>query len=330
MIQYIHMDDNKKIDFLAIGDIANDVFIKIAEAETICNYERTHCELCLNYGGKIPYTKSVICHAVGNSPNFSIGTSRLGFKSILITNLGDDEGGSLCIQKLQKENINTAFVNKEIGMLTNYHYVLWYKNEHTILVKHEDYKYEWPKNLEDRYTPSWVYLSSLGENSLSFHKQISDYLEKNENIKLAFQPGTFQIRLGFEALSSIYKKTDILFCNLEEAQKILDTEISDVLELSKMIHKIGPKIVVITNGSHGSYAYDGNESYFEGAKPSGSFIETTGAGDAFSSAFMVAINLGKDIKTALKWGSINSSSVISHIGPHDGLLNKEEIEKLLL
>lgn len=323
------MEDNKKIDFLAVGDIANDVFIKITEAETICNYERTNCELCLNYGGKIPYTKSVICHAVGNSPNFAIGTSRLGFKSILITNLGDDDGGTLCIQKLQKENINTAFVNKVNGMFTNYHYVLWFKNEHTILVKHEDYKYEWPKDIEDKYTPSWVYLSSLGENSTSFHNQILDYLERNKNIKLAFQPGTFQIRLGISKLSLIYKKTEILFCNLGEAQKILNTDISDIKELSKMIHEIGPKIVVITNGSDGSYAYDGKDMYFEKAGKAGSFIETTGAGDAFSSAFMSAINSGNDIKTALKWGSANSLSVISHIGPHDGLLKKDELEKLL-
>lgn len=323
------MEDNKKIDFLAIGDIANDVFIKISEAETICDYDKAHCELCLNYGGKIPYTESVICHAVGNSSNFSIGTSRLGAKSILLTNLGDDDGGTLCIQKLQKENINTALVNKEDNMLTNYHYVLWYKNEHTILVKHEKYKYELPKNLEDVCTPSWVYLSSLGENSLSFHNQILEYLENNKDIKFAFQPGTFQIRFGLDTLLGIYKRTDILFCNLEEAQKILDTEITYIEELLKMIYNIGPKIVVITNGSRGSYAYDGKEIYSEGIKQASSLVETTGAGDAFASAFMVSINEGKDIKTALKWGSINSSSVVSHIGPHEGLLSKSEIEKIL-
>ncbi len=323
------MDDNREIDFLAIGDIALDIFIKISEAETLCNSDNTHCELCLNYGGKIPYDESSTCYAVGNSPNFAIGTSRLGFNTALITNIGNDDNGNLSISKLENENVDISLVNKENLMKTNCHYVLWYKDERTILVKHEKYKYNLSEELEKKYKPSWVYLSSLGEDSLYFHNQILNYLEKNKDIKLAFQPGTFQIRIGVEALSQIYKRTDILFCNMKEAKSILDTEISDIHELAKMLYSLGPKMVVITNGSHGSYAYDGKEIYFEKIVESKSFVEPTGAGDAFSSAFMVAINSLKDIKTALKYGSINASSVVSYLGPHDGLLRKDELEKLL-
>lgn len=326
-----------KIDILAIGDIATDVFIKITEAEAKCDIGGGHCKLCLNYGGKIPYESSKICHAVGNSSNFIIGASRLGVNSALMANMGDDQNGAECLNKLKEENIDTTFIKIEKDKLTSYHYVLWYEKEHTILTKHEEYKYEWPKDLEKENSPSWIYLSSLGKNSLHFQDEIVNYLERNPNVKLAFQPGTFQIRLGVDAIKDIYKKTDVFFCNNEEAKSILDLEESvsaqsfdetrkDISMLIEKIHALGPKLVVITDGINGAYAYDGNEIIFVEAQPSDSFVETTGAGDAFASAFMTAYLNGKDIRTSLLWGSINAVSVISYVGPHEGLLMRKEIE----
>lgn len=315
-----------KIDILAIGDIATDVFIKITEAEAKCDIGGGHCKLCLNYGGKIPYESSKICHAVGNSSNFIIGASRLGLKSVLMANIGDDQNGIDCLKKLKEENIDTTFIKIEKDKLTSYHYVLWYEKEHTILTKHEEYKYEWPKDLEKENSPSWIYLSSLGKNSIHFQDEIVSYLERNPNVKLAFQPGTFQIRLGVDAIKDIYKKTDVFFCNHEEAKSILDLEEKDISILIEKIYALGPKLVVITDGLNGAYFYDGNEIIFVEAQPCDSFVETTGAGDAFASAFMTAYSNGKDIHTSLLWGSLNAVSVISHVGPHDGLLTKKEIE----
>lgn len=318
-----------KIDILAIGDIATDVFIKITEAETKCDIHGDHCKLCLNYGGKIPYESAKICHAVGNSSNFAIGASRLGITSALMANMGDDKDGADCLDILKKEKVDTNFIKIESGKPSNYHYVLWYDKEHTILTKHEKYEYEWTNTKESKeyHSPSWIYLSSLGENSLRFHDEIVNYLKRHINVKLAFQPGTFQIRLGADTLKDIYQRTDILFCNHDEAEKILGIEERDISVLIKKIYALGPKLVVITDGVNGSYAYDGNEIIFEEAHVADLFVETTGAGDAFSSAFMTAFYLGKDIKTSLKWGSINASSVVSFVGPHEGLLTMKEIER---
>ena len=104
-----------KIDILAIGDIAAEPFIKIKDndAEETCSPVDGHCKLCLNFGGKIPYESNKICHAVGNSSNFAIGTSRLGLNSALMTNLGNDEDGNECLDVLKKENIDTShFINR--------------------------------------------------------------------------------------------------------------------------------------------------------------------------------------------------------------------------
>ncbi len=317
----------KQLDILTIGDIATDIFIKIKEAEEVCDSDGGDCKLCLDFGAKIPYESVDTCHAVGNSPNVAISISRLGLKSGLMANIGGDQNGTDCITVLKDENVDLNFIKKENEKITSNHYVLWYRGERTILTKHEEYNYEWTKTKEsEEYnSPAWIYLSSLGEKSLRFHDEIVSYLKRHPNVKLAFQPGTFQIKLGAEHFKDIYQRSNIFLCNYEEAKKILNTEEESISKLLKQIYDLGPKIVIITNGTKGAYSYDGNEILFIKAleqKP----VESTGAGDAFSSAFMAAICLGKNISEALSWGAINSASVISFVGPHKGLLNRDQIE----
>jgi sugar/nucleoside kinase (ribokinase family) len=318
------MDKDKQIDILAIGDIASDVYIKIIEAEAKCDIDGEHCKLCLNYGGKIPYESAEVCNAVGDAPNVAICTSRLGLRTALMTNMGDDKIGADCLNVLESEKVDTTFVKNELGKPTNYHYVLWYAKDHTILTKHEKYEYEFAKNIEN--IPSWIYLSSLGESSLSFHNEIIEYLKTNKEVKLAFSPGTFQIKLGTEVLKDIYVNTQIFICNHEEAQTILKTNEEDIPKLVKMMHNLGPKIVVITDGIRGAYSYDGKEILFMKALL-GPDVESTGAGDSFSGAFVSALFWNKEIREALTWGMINSMSVVSYVGPHKGLLTKEQMEE---
>ena len=58
-------------------------------------------------------------------------------------------------------------------------------------------------------------------------------------------------------------------------------------------------------------------------------FERTGAGDAFSSTFTVALALGLKVEEALRWGPINSMSVVQKVGAREGLLRREQLEKFL-
>ena len=183
--------------------------------------------------------------------------------------------------------------------------------------------YSFPKKLP---TPKWVYLSSLAQNSEKYHEEIFNYLSANPEIKLAFQPGTFQMKLGIEKLKYIYKRAEVFLCNKEEFQRILGVEEKDNLILMKKMYEFGPKIIVLTDGVNGSFAFDGKNAWQMKAFVQESY-ERTGAGDAFSSAFVSALFYGEKIEEALVWGSINAEFVVSKIGPQKGLLTKKEIEK---
>ncbi len=316
----------KEFDFVAIGDITTDAFIRLKDATVNCNIDKENCQICMSFGDKLPYEKVIVVPAVGNSPNASVSATRLGLKSALATNLGDDLYGKEDIETLEKNNIDTSFVKIHSGKKSNYHFVLWFEDERTILIKHEEYPYEMP----NMGSPKWIYLSSLGENSIPFHHEIAKYISDRPGTKLVFQPGTFQIKLGYDELSDIYKNTELFFCNVEEAKKILKTKEDDVKKLLEGMRNLGPKIIVITDGPEGAYTYDGEEMwhmpiYPDPAPP----VDRTGAGDSFSSTFTSALALGKTIPEALTWGPINSMSVVQYVGAQEGLLTREKLEEFL-
>jgi sugar/nucleoside kinase (ribokinase family) len=318
----------KKIKILAVGDIAAEPFIKIKsdEAETSFDHKENDWNLCFDYGSKTPYESALLCYAVGNSPNVAITASRLGLKTSLVSYLGNDDIAKLNIKKLKAEKIETKYVKKIKGLGSNFHYVLCYKKERTILVHHIDYPYSFNQNIKE---PEWLYLSSLSENSLLYHKEIEEYLISHPNVSFAIQPGTFQIRLGLENMRNLYKRANLFCANKKEVEKMLGKETTeDIKKLLEEIYALGPKLVIITDGINGSYLYDGMDVLFMKAfYIEEKTIENTGAGDAFIGSFLSAKILGKNNSESLVWASLNASSVVEKIGPHDGLLNKKELER---
>ena len=313
-------------DFVAIGDTTIDAFIRIKEASVNCDINKENCQICFDFANKIPYESVTIVPAVGNSANAAVTAARLGLKSAFVGNIGADQNGKDCINALKANNVYTKFIKINKDKKTNYHYVLWFKDERTILIKHEEFAYELPHI----GSPKWIYLSSLGENSLPFHREIESYLKFHPETNLAFQPGTFQIKFGKEKLTGIYQMTKIFICNLQEAQRILNTKEDKPLELMKMISWLGPKITVITDGTKGAYAYNGDEAWFMPPYPDPlPPFERTGAGDAFSSTFVATLAMGESIEDALVTAPINSMSVVQKIGAREGLLTLPELEKYL-
>ncbi len=312
---------SRPLDILSIGDIATDAFIKLKEAHVDCNLKRDTCELCLPFGGKVPYESVTVVPGSGNSANAGIAASRLGLNVCVVGDIGKDEHGKECLRAIEKNGVNTRYIIKHKKLETNYHYVLWYEAERTILIKHPPFPYSLPHIVSE---PKWMYLTSIGLNSETYHDEIMLYLEKHPRVKLAFQPGTYQIKMGTKSLAGIYKRTNIFFCNSDEARKILGTRETDYKKLLADIRALGPETVVITDGDKGAHAYDGSIHWFIPAYPQKPF-ERTGAGDAFSGAVVSALALGKSFEEALLWGPINAASVIKHIGAIEGLLTHKEM-----
>ncbi len=353
--------DSAQPEFIAIGDLVIDAFIRLGEKSHARIIENaippaiksgnkrrktrkvdeaghgTH-ELAMPFGDKIEFDSAEEVPAVGNSANAAVSAARLGVSSGLVVNIGADHDGEKSIERLESEHVSTAYVRKHDGKKTNYHYVLWFQDERTILIKHEEYEYTLP----DIGTPKYIYLSSISENALSFHTVIADYLDAHPDVKLVFQPGTFQMKWGTVTLKRIYEHTELFFCNVEEAERILQIESQTktpefIKSLLDGLRALGPKLPIITDGPDGAYTYNKEgdvinyeqvihlSKYPDIAPP----LERTGAGDAFASTFSVAYMQGQTVADALRFGAVNSMNVCQHVGAQAGLLTREKIEEYL-
>lgn len=322
---------SKQIDVLAIGDVVTDAFIKLLDDQA--RVQETHdgnMEIVIPFGMKLPYHHAEVLEAVGNAANAAVAFARLGLNAGLVSNVGDDTWGDDIMRALRREDVDARFVHANKGKVSNYHYVLWYKDERTILIKHEEYNYHWPR-FRPNDIPKWVYFSSIAEGAIDhYHDEVADWLKENPEVKLAFQPGTFQMKAGAERLRELYQRTEVLALNREEAVIVGGGNHEDIHDLFNKLHELGPKIIVISDGPDGAYASDGHNRYKMPNYPDpGPPVERTGAGDAFTSTFVAALMKGATVESALLWAPINPMSVVQHVGAQAGLLSASQIDKYL-
>lgn len=314
-------------DLITIGDATIDTFIQIHDAEVRCAVNKTDCEICVKYGDKIAVDK--LTHLVaGNAANNAIGASRLGLKTAIYVNVGDDNSGKQIVDRLKQEGVDQSYIAINKDWESNYSAVLNFQGERTIFVYHQAWKYQLP----DLDHARWVYFTSLSPTFTSSNivDQLVDYLQRT-GAKLLYNPGTYQIQAGIKKKPQLLTLTELFIVNVEESEKILGVRekgkvASKIKKLLKGLHDLGSKMVVITDGKEGSYGYDGTRYYQLSIFPA-KLVEMTGAGDAYATGLMCGLFYGQDLPDAMRWGATNGASVVEHIGPQEGLLTYEAMQK---
>jgi len=310
------------LDILSIGDVTTDVFVQVDELQLVCKHDDEDCLLCMKYSDKIA-AKRVDKLIGGNAGNIAIGSRRLGLTSALYAQVGNDDQGILLLKSLKKDKVSTKYFSLAKGELTNYSVIINYHAERTILVHHEKRNYKIKKFERCK----WIYLTSMGVGS----EILSPLILKNKkryNSKIGFNPGTHQLKSGLKVLSKMLAESDVTSLNVEETQFLFNTKNRDLRFLLKKLHNTGTKIALITDGPKGSYVYDGNEFYYCPIFDV-PILERTGCGDSYTIGFIVALYYKKDIKEAMRWGTLNAASVIQHIGPQEGLIKLSTLNKIL-
>lgn len=307
-------------DVVTVGDALIDLFLSIHDANIHCYLNEKECELCFKYGDKIPLDKYAL-RLGGTASNVAVGLSRCGFSVGIMAEIGSDEFADTIINGLNKEKVDLTFLKKTSGARSSIGISIQFKDERTLFVEHverdHDFQFE---NLQTK----WIYLAGLGNKWKGVYQKTADYIKKGK-CKLVFVPGSFQLDQKGEELFEILKLTDILFVNKEEAARILNSE-EEVEQLLSGLQKFGVKTVVITDGKNGSYVLDEKSKFYQYGIIPAKVVQKTGAGDGYASGFFAAIIEGETIGEAMKWGTVNSASVISDLGAQPGLLTKAEIK----
>lgn len=115
---------------------------------------------------------------------------------------------------------------------------------------------------------------------------------------------------------------DLLFCNEEEA--MIFTGTNSVSEARESLKKIAKKFA-ITLGANGALIFDG-DTFIQIEPYKVTAVDSNGAGDMFSGAFLYAITHGHSYAEAGKLASLASSHVVAQWGPR---LQKDKMTKIL-
>lgn len=310
-------------DVVTIGDIKLDTFVVLNDASLQCSLKMPDCLLCMEYGGKIA-VDVVASEIAGSAPNVARGLARMKFRTAVVSNMGEDGTRKLAIETLKKENVGTKFIHAVKGEQSSYAVVLNFKGEKTLLTSHIHHTYHLPKRFNH---PTWLYVGEMGLGYEPIYKAVAGFAKKGR-VMLAFNPGGIQVKQRRPVLFAMIKETEILFVNREEARIITQASSIELHHLAPALWKLGPKIVVITDGKNGAYCFDGSLLQFCPIFP-GKRVEATGAGDAFATGFMGAILHKLPSHEAMRWGAVNSASVVGKVGPTAGLLSASEIRTRL-
>jgi ribokinase len=320
------------IDVTCVGSALIDSFLSIHDANTNCRFNEETRELCFKHGQKIPLDSATFVLG-GNACNVSVGIARLGLKSSLVAEIGNDAFAHKILLSLKEENVDTGAIVRSHAP-SSFAFGINFNGERTLFVEHIKRKHEFRfDDVKSRY----IYLTSMGDE---WHEAYSRTLQfvKETKTKLAFNPGSRQIADGAEEFREILLVTDIFFINKEEAEKLTNissenTDTGDYVERMKellhLIQKMGPKIVVLTDGEKGSFTRDEDGACRMLPIYPCEVVEKTGAGDSYATAFLGGMLNGRSIAESMQWGAINAAAVIEQIGAQKGLLTHNAIEKKL-
>lgn len=270
----------------------------------------------------------------GVAANVAIGMAKLGLSSACYSNIGDDPSAQWIEGELARNRVDISLISHEKNFPSDLSaIVVDKKSGDRVIFSNQKANGKMKIIPENLVGAEWLFIGDLHGD---WEKHLDDIcaIAKEKRIRVANNPRQTNIHDNPKKVLEIISETQVLFANKDESIEILSAlpaefskeELDDEMFLVKKLKDLGPEVVAITDGLRGAWAGDGKEVVFApGIKVEAK--DTTGAGDAFSSAFFSAYIKEKSLKDCVKWGIANSSNEVKFYGAVEGLLSEDEIEE---
>ncbi len=159
------------------------------------------------------------------------------------------------------------------------------------------------------YLEGYLVASPKGLEALKAAKKIA---EKNKiDVALTFSDPSMVKYFSAQMAEVVGASVDLLFCNEEEAMIFTGTD--SVKEAREKLRGVAKRFA-ITLGANGALIFDG-DTYINIEPYKVKALDTNGAGDMFSGAFMYGITHNHSFAEAGKLASLASSKVVAQFGP---------------
>ncbi|MFM9278887.1 5-dehydro-2-deoxygluconokinase [Paenibacillus jiagnxiensis] len=314
---------NKKFDLIAIGRACIDLN-------------------AVEYNRPMEETMTFSKYVGGSPANIAIGGARLGLKAGFIGKIADDQHGRFIRNYMKEAGIDTSQLKVDLeGHKTGLAFTEIKSPEECSILMYRDQAadlYLRPEEVDEEYIKQTGILlvsgTALAQSPSREAVLKAVQLAKRNGVQVVFEldyrPYTWKSTEETAVYYSLVaEQSDIVIGTRDEYDMLENREGGSNEETIRYLFSHRPEIVVIKHGVEGSYAYTRSGSIFRAQAYKTKVLKTFGAGDSYASAFLYAIIRGKDIETALKYGSASASIVVSKHSSSEAMPTVEEIESLM-
>ena len=283
-------------------------------------------------------------HFGGAPANLAIGVSRLGHRVGFVGAVGNDLLGEFLLRTLRVNNVDTRLVRVKKARTTLAFVIVDERGERRFFF----YRKPWSETADTMLKIDDVDLGKIGEaEAVHFSGFSTSYPPTSETvyaiaeyalkrgIKVSYDP-TFREDIwpsktaAREAFERSLKLSTIVSLSIDEMLEFYGT-VDYRFVANKILEKhSNVEAVAIRLGAKGAYAKlrSGKEAFKEAFKVKA--VDTTGAGDAWTAAFLVSHVLeGKDLEYSVMFANAVAAIVCTKYGATTAFPRRDEVEDFL-
>lgn len=269
----------------------------------------------------------------GDAMNEATIISRLGYKTGIISCVGNDAAGQFILNSCTRDHIDTEGIkidhnidtSMNIGLVTEDGERTFVTNRNGSLWKtcldHVDFdKMKQAKILS---------LASIFNNPLLDGKALVQIFKEAKKEGMIISADMIKPRLG-ETLDDIKEAlsyVDYFFPNFDEA--CLMTGETEEEKVADVLYGCGVKNVIMKIGKRGCYIRNADGAMIVPAAKGITAIDTIGAGDNFASGFIAALLDGKEIRECGVYANCTAAVSVQYVGATTGVQHKKMVEDML-
>jgi len=254
---------------------------------------------------------------LGGSPTYvSLAAAKLGARVSVVSKVGEDFSNNY-VKWLKNNKIDLLGLKRVKDASTTQFVIKYQKDWKRKLQLKARAPTISANDLPDSLQARAVHVAPIA-NELS--EELVTKLRKATSI-LSLDPQGFvrdfdrkgNVRLKSWKGQSVLEQVDVYKSSLNEIEAV--TGATNLQLATRKIGDYGVKIVIVTRGMHGSTVFFDNTLYNIPAYASKNVLDPTGAGDAFSGAFLAEYIREKDPLWCACVGSASASFVVEGVGP---------------
>lgn len=293
-------------------------------------------------GAPFPEIKSFAAYVGGCPTNISVGTRRLGLRSVLLTAVGMDPVGDFLLHFLEQEGVVKDFIPRKQGHRTSAVILGIEPPDKFPLVYYRDNCADIELTFEDVLAAPiadsrLLLVSGTGlsrepsRSATIFAAERASSCGTKVVLDLDFRPDQWHDARAFGVtVRSLLRLTDLVIGTADEVKAaalseglsvtVEDSQVSgaqvsgDVLQAVDTILSAGPEALALKRGGEGTTVYLKGGERIEAATFPVEVQNVLGAGDAFASGFLYGYLKGWDWHRAARMGNACGAIVVTRHG----------------